>query len=46
MAPAVIGSLVINQDITNVSAVPIMRHVIAFNADLCLDTFMMATPYC
>jgi len=45
IAPAVIGSFVINQEIANVSAVPIMRHTIAFKADLFLVTFMKATPY-
>ena len=46
MAPAVTGSLVIAQEITKVSAVPMIRQVIAFKADLCLVTFMTATQYC
>jgi hypothetical protein len=46
IAPAVTGSLVIKNDIKNVSSVPITLHVTAFIADLDLLTFMMATPYC
>jgi len=40
------GSLVIHHEMTKVSAVPMQRQTIAFTADLCLVTFMTATPYC
>jgi len=44
IAPAVTGSFVMSQEIAKVSAVPIIRHTIAFKADLFLVTFMKATP--
>ncbi len=45
IAPAVTGSFVISQEMKNVSAVPIIRQVKAFKADLRFVTFMKATPY-
>jgi hypothetical protein len=45
MLAAIKGFFVISKDIRKVSTVPIILHVIAFNADLDLLTFMMAIPF-